>query len=110
MSESASIPDSSDLKAIGGRQLLFFFFCLVRHGLGGMAGSWRVSLTFGKTSSSAEILSSDSKELASSMGKVFEVCEVSTSQKAESTASPNFTTRESRSGRVLHGPSVPEPS
>ncbi len=63
-----------------------------------------------KTSSSAEILSRDSKEVVSSMGRVVEVCEVSASQAAKSAASSNFTARFSRSGRVIRGPSVPEPS
>ncbi len=34
VSETASILDSADSKTIGGRRHLFFFFCLVRHGLG----------------------------------------------------------------------------
>ncbi len=63
-----------------------------------------------KTSSSAEILSRDSKEVVSSMGRVVEVCEVSASQAAKSTAFSNFTARCSRSGRVMSGPLVPEPS
>ncbi len=63
----------------------------------------------GKSTSSAEILSSDSTDMASSMGKEQGVCEVSVSQVAESAVSCNFTTRESRLGRVMYGSSVPEP-
>ncbi len=50
----------------------------------------------GKNSSSTKILSNDSKDVVSSKGKVVEVREVSPSQVAESAASSNFTTRDSR--------------
>ncbi len=55
-----------------------------------------------KASSSAEMFNSDSKEVVSLMGKDLGVCEVSASQVAESAASSNFTTQESRPGRVKH--------
>ncbi len=51
----------------------------------------------GKISSTTEILSSDSKE----------VVPLSASQVAGTGASSNFTTRDSRSERVMGGPSVP---
>ncbi len=54
----------------------------------------------GKASSSAEMFNSDSKEIISLMGNDLGVCEVSASQVAESAASSNFTTRESRPARV----------
>ncbi len=46
----------------------------------------------GNISSSAEILSSGSKEVASSFREEVEVCEVSASQVAETEVSSNFTT------------------
>ncbi len=73
-----------------------------------MAGSKGISVTSGKTSSSAEMLSSDSKEVVSSMGKEVEVCEVSATQVDEFATSSSFATRERWSGRVMRGPSVPE--
>ncbi len=56
MSECASISDSA------GHRHVFFFSCLVRHGLGCVGGHWSVSVASGKTSSSAEILCSYSKD------------------------------------------------
>ncbi len=60
-SESASISDLADSKAIYGRQRLLFFFCLAHHELGQVAGSKGTSADSGNTSSSAKMLSSDSK-------------------------------------------------
>ncbi len=62
----------------------------------------------GNTSLSTELLSSDWKEVVSSMGRVVKVCEVSSSQAAEPAALSNFTTPHSRSGRVMRGTSAPE--
>ncbi len=71
-----------------------------------MAGSKGISVASGKTSSSAEMLSSESKEVVSSMGKEVDVCEVSATRLAEFATPSGFTTRESRSGRVMRGPSI----
>ncbi len=62
----------------------------------------------GNTSSSAEMLSSGSKEVVSSMGKKVEVCEVSATHVAEFATTSSFATRERRSGRVMREPSLPE--
>ncbi len=64
----------------------------------------------GNTSSSAEILSSESKEVVSSMEIEVEVCEVSAAQVAELATFSSFATLENRSGRVMREPSLPEPS
>ncbi len=70
--------------------------------------SGNTSSSTGNTSSSAEMLSSDSKEVVSSMGKEAEVCEMSSTQVAEFATSSSFATRERMSGRVMREPSVPE--
>ncbi len=54
------------------------------------------------------MLSSDSKEVVSSLGKEVEVCEVSSTQVAEFATSSSFATRERRSGRVMREPSISE--
>ncbi len=69
-----------------------------------MAGSEGTSVASGNTSSSAVMLSSDSKEVISLMGKEVEVCEVSATQVAEFATSSSFATRERRSGRVMGEP------
>ncbi len=61
----------------------------------------------GSTSSSAEMLSSDSKEVVSLMGKEVGVCEVSATPLAEFATSFSFATRERRPGCVMREPSVP---
>ncbi len=58
--------------------------------------------------SSSEMLSSDSKQVFSWMGKDVEVCEVSATPVTEFATSPSFATRESTSGRVMREPSVQE--
>ncbi len=72
-----------------------------------MTASKGISVASGNTSSSAEMLSSESKEVVSSIGKV-EGCEISATQVVEFTISSSFATQERRSGWVMREPSLPE--
>ncbi len=57
-----------------------------------------------------EILSSDSKEVVSSLGKIIAVYEMPASPLTQSASSLNFITQDSTSGEMMIGLSVLEPS